>query len=568
MTNLIRKRSRRSFITGKNAALDRIVTKSPKSFVDDLRVGDTIEPAVIRISDDDAWALYIGNEWIFSVVNREVSDITKAEPHVRPIDKSAKVDKNMQQRIDKVRRFLDNPNDNKESFKEIREKVVRDMLVFGKGTLEKTLDERRHIREVYSQDPRGIKIATDVNGKIRESDAYILKDKRGRGEIKWDIDEMIFMVLNPSSSSFYGVKTLDAIANSVAADILRSTYNARFFINGAEAAGIISLDGMSKKEVDKFKAQWKKNFQGVTRSHKLAVTNVPTKFVRMALTNRDMQFSEYGSELRMKIFSAYAMQPFIMGVIDANTGKLNSEQQVENYKDGALRPILSKESYYYTQEIVKMGFGYKDIAIEFPTLDLADLKTQSEIDRQDVTSGIVVINEVRARRNLSKVPWGDTPVSIIPGGQQVDPSGRSRSPRASAKPKKSLLHIFKNFVTPRIEAIDTHRDYLKFNKDWKMNEFIKTKKIFVNSDVYEVNFYQLPVELKRSEAYGVIEKMFTIDAFMKNNDPRIIYFQALISRIKYLIFENLLTKNQNNIYDEIDKIFYEEENSAFALEVL
>ncbi len=61
----------------------------------------------------------------------------------------------------------------------------------------------------------------------------------------------------------------------------------------------------------------------------------------MAMTNRDLQFSEYGTELRTKIFAAYNIAP-IMGIVDATTGKLNSGQQVELYKDGALRPTFKK----------------------------------------------------------------------------------------------------------------------------------------------------------------------------------------------------------------------------------
>jgi HK97 family phage portal protein len=415
----------------KIAIMDK--TKSSRGYIEDMNYNGIIQPSIVKLEDDDAWNLFKGNEWVFSTVNRIVRDCTKAIPEVVPKDKTVKMSGRLKQRIKNVQDFLDNPNNNKESFAEIREKTILNMLVFGRGIVEKVIDPvSRIVQEIYSLTPKNLKIRADIHGNIYPKNAYIIdpplnkaakpnQDDKNIGTIKYDIDELIFMVLNCNTESFYGIKILDIVANSVATDILRAAFNANFFLNGAETSGVLSVEGMDKGRLEKFRSDWRAQFRGYKNAHKLAMVNVPVKYIKMAMTNRDLQFSEYGVELRSKIFSAYGMQPFVMGIIDGTSGKLNSGQQVESYKDGAIRPILNKESFYYTQEIVNMGFKYNDVKIVFPTIDLADMQTQATIDREDVTACVLSINEVRARRGLPPVKWGDTPLTT-PGGGQIDPN--------------------------------------------------------------------------------------------------------------------------------------------------
>jgi HK97 family phage portal protein len=557
-------------ITGQNSTLDNIIIKDSSGFIEDLVIGKTIQPALVKVRDTDAWSLYKGSEWIFSTVNRIVSDTVKAVPHIVPKDKTKKISGRLAKRIQVIKDFLDNPNDNKESFNDIRQKVIRDKLVYGRATIEKILNPiNRGLLEIYAQDPKYIKIAADEHGNMPSSAAYVLQPPSKKEET-YDIDQMIFMVHIPVSNSLYGVKTIDAIANTVAADILRAVYNSRFFVNNGEAGGIISLEGMNKTDLKKFRDMWNKEFKGAKNAHKTAAVNVPIEYVRMAITNRDLQFSEYGSELRGKIFAAYGMQPFIMGIVDGTSGKLNSKQQVELYKDGALRPLLEQEAYYYTHEIIQMGFKFNDIEITFPTIDLSDIETQTNLDRQDAEAGILVINEIRARRGLGEVPWGNTPVSLAPGGGQVDPNtGRIIPPSAQGnkKPKKSLLDKYINSVKIKLSSI--LESELKDNLPTpNIEEMIKLKQIYINGKNFDVKFYTLPTTLTKTILHDILDSALDPSYLCeKGKDVRFVYFESIASKIKYVVFINLIAKTITKIETEIDMILYEEKNSSIFFEV-
>ena len=507
--------------------------KDASGFIEDVTGdGNVVKPSLVRLRDEDAWRLYESSDWIMSVVNRIVRDCVKVKPLVAPKDPTKKITGRMKDRIKNINDFLDNPNNGKESFAEIREKYIRDMHVYGRGAIEKVNLPSGKLQEIYAQDPKYLEICSDIHGNIPEERAYRLKspnvgnNKLGRridpeSEVWFNKDELIHLVHNPISKSLYGVKILDGIANIVASDILRAAYNTNFFINGAEASGILSLEEMSEDKLKKFRAYYQQNFKGVKNAHRTMATNVPIKYVRMALSNRDLQFSEYGKELMYKIFAAYSTPAFILGLPD-ESGK-DPKVQIELYKDGALRPVLSKESYYLTREIVQDGFGYDDICIGFASLDLIDRASQSNLDVAEAQSGITTINEIRRSRGLPDVRWGDTPISTMPGGGQVDPnSGKLIPPSqqagaggklpATSKPKPRPANPRKKSMNRVLFRYNVFSDMIS-----KMSDEEIVSKIIISKNIYSSEeLHQMVEILKESE--NVKEKLFDLITKKKSSD--------------------------------------------------
>jgi len=424
----------------------------------DTMTGDFVTPQFVKISDEDAYKFFHGNEWVNAVVNREIDDCTKIKPIITLIDKTKELKPRHKRMMEHWDNFVLRPNPNKESFAQIREKFIKDMLVVGRGVDEKVFDEYDVLKEVYALSARTMKIKTDSHGMIPDTKAFIQRNKKGKEEY-FDKKEIIWSIFRPESGTAYGEKPLDTLANAVATDILRAFYNSNFFTNSAEAGGILQLDGMSKTELKKFRQYWQTAHKGVSKAHRTVAVNVPIKWIQNTISNRDMEFTAYGKELRDKIFAVYSMQPFVMGVIDGTTGKLNSSEQNQVYKDSALKPILRKEAWAYTTEILHDGWGMNEFQVEFEGVDLADAVTQSEIDRMDTNSGVIVINEIRQRRGLQPVPWGDTPISTMPGGGQIDPNtgllippseqgnnNNDKKPKEDKKPKNGKKDFVKDVV--------------------------------------------------------------------------------------------------------------------------
>jgi HK97 family phage portal protein len=468
------------------------VEKSSRGFIEDAGGPMQLTSArTVKLTDAQAYLYWENNEWVQATVNRIVADCTKVMPVIRPRDNQIPSER-QKKKIKRIQKLLDNPNDNDEAFADIREKVIRDMLIIGRGAIEKIYageDGEGDLEEIYSLLAKNLRIRCDDRGNVPIENAYVLtaieqagaqdsvntdaSRKTSKETVTFDRDEVIFMVYTPYSLSMYGHKPLDTLAATVATDILRDTYNSQFFMNNGEASGILSVKGMGRNELRNMKQYFQKFHKGSSNAHKLAVVNVPVDWIPMSVTNRDMQFQEYGAELRQKIFAVYGMQPIIMGVLDSSTGRLNSEQQVQAYKDGALMPILRKESYYYTQHICWDGFGYTDLEIIFPDIDTLNMEAQSKIDTEDVKNAIQTINEVRRRRHMPDVPWGDKPMSIMPGGQTVgNSSGAGKKPtkKPAAKPistdaKKRvsrLLYDLKQYAVDNFDRFNEEHFYRTF----------------------------------------------------------------------------------------------------------
>jgi len=543
-------------------------TKEASGFIEDIIFGDILTSAFERISDQDAFDLYKSNEWVGNTVNRIVRDCVKNEPVVVPIRKTNKVSKRQEGRIRKVQDFLWNPNKGKESFKEIREKLIRDELIYGRGGIEKVVDkDSRKLLEIYSVSGKDIRVMADKKGNLPPTKTYRLtkhpfsNSKTDNENTIWfDFDELIFVVLNPISRSLYGIKILDNIAFAVGVDILRSNYNGNFFVNGAEASGIISVPDLNKRAFRAFTSKWKTGHKGAAKSHRLAFTNSQVKFERMSLSNRDMEFGEYGKELRDKIFSGYGMQPVVMGIVDSTTGKLNSKEQINLYKEGGLRPVLEKEAYYYTLEILHMGFNMRDLKVTFPSIELADIETQTGIETQRLTAGTTYINEVRANHNEPPVDWGDRPVVLQPGGGQVNPGGTLVPPSGSKKPQKELDLFIKYFDSLKIKlnALFGILDKIKFEK-CKIDEVSKSQSIKYNGKNFKLKRFTLPSKFKGCELDKTLDKIIDYRLVIEGNyyDD---YMECLLSRIKSAIVSNIMDGSEKNIFNEMDRIKNDEMN--------
>jgi HK97 family phage portal protein len=541
-------------IVSENTILDKIHMKNSNAYIMDYKNSESLEPALVRLTDEQAWILYERNDRVSSVVNRVVDDCCKAQPKIVPKDITKKVQGRLADRIKEIYAFLENPNSNKESFNDIRQKSIRDMLVFGRGTIEKILNRSRKLVEINAICPKDIRVNADDHGNQPRREAYV-QSVPGKKKVFFDLDELIFMVLIPVSGTFYGIKVLDSVSPKIAAEILRNTYNARFFINGAEASGIFSLEGMSAKEIKEFSARWKAEFKGAKNSHKIAFVNVPSGFTKMGVNNKDMEFSEYGKELATSIFAAFHVPPFVMGFVDETTGKLNSKQQYDLYKDGALRPVLTKEAFYYTSEIIEKGFGFTDIAMTFPAIDEIDKETQLKLDTEDVVNGIRTINEVRSSRGLPEVPWGNTPLSILPGGGQVDPttgrlippSGPSKKPEKKPSKKKDF-EKFWNSLPIKLEAIIANNKSLPKISLIRMT---KKKNFIVNGRSFGLDFYTIPFELKGTEINYCLDEVLDPEFIFSKTDDRFFYMECLLSRVKFEVL-SLLYKKDLSVIDKED----------------
>ena len=365
----------------------------------------------------EMYEFYRKNEWVRACVDLIVGTCAKVKIKVIPVKEEDEISDETKTQIEEVEGLFNNPNKKDESFEMIRRKVLKDILIYDAGALEIVYDGEKPA-ELFDLPGDRMRVSVDKNGYYNEKAFYLIpRLKNGevwseKNAVPFSQEEVIYFMRNPRAGSVYGLSPIESLINSIEADLNASEYNSNFFLNNAEPSGIVNLKGIPKAELTRFKEQWKKDLKTYKNAHKIFITNIEkgVEWLKTSESAQDMQFMEYQKWLVQKILTVYQVKPFVLGLVDETTGKLNSLEQWNAFKESAIEPLLSLESYLYTTKIINAGFGYNDIKVEFESIDIKDETAEAEKAVKLVTAGIMTINEVRKKIfNLPDVSWGNQP---------------------------------------------------------------------------------------------------------------------------------------------------------------
>lgn len=312
--------------------------------------------------------------------------------------------------IEKVYSLLEDPNENQETFTSIRKKLAIDLKLHDAAALEKTFNGVGEVTEIYTAPAPYIRLNYDKNGKLLDP-AFIQYDpKMPQSKVaEWNKDELIYLMLNPISTSMYGVSPLDVIAQTVATLVNALNYNGSYFESAALPEGYFTLPGLSETAAKRLMQKWEQEIK--SKAHKVVFMPEGANFHQFRFTNSEMQWLQ-GQKFYMEIVMA------VLGVTKHELGftegvnRATADNQSFVFKNKSLIPMLNLFAEQFNKEIIgKGGFGYTDVMFVFKNVDLADKETMDKIHDRAVKSGRMTINE--AREEAGKIPYskvGDEPV--------------------------------------------------------------------------------------------------------------------------------------------------------------
>ncbi|MBD3194349.1 MAG: phage portal protein [Candidatus Lokiarchaeota archaeon] len=444
-----------------------------------------------RINYETMHSLYKHNEWVRAIVDKIVKR-TVAIPHKvlpvnPPVKPGSEISKETKRHIEILEELFINPNSFVESFLQIRKKLANDLLIYDAGVLEIVKGVNLlHGRgeevpvEIFSVAGDTIKKNVDRRGNFGDPDVAYIQKLAGKKVAEFAHNELIYMMQYPRSGYDYGCSPLETLYNSILGDLQASDYNLDFFKNNATPrfAVLFKNMGISDEPADntlrRWLQYWDQELKG--KPHRpilLGSEEGDIEFKTTGLTHEEMQFQEYSNWLLMKIMAVYGMQPLVMGLIDKSTGKLNSEQQYEQFKADAIVPLLEVLSTAINEVLIwnpDGGFGYKDVYISWKGLDKSDDKKDAEINEIYARMGAVTINEVRSKVNLPPVPWGNIAYvnqALIPIGtnpqivqSQMPGAQKSYNPGTGMNPEEEA-NVLMKLITEREKQLNNFFSYRK-----------------------------------------------------------------------------------------------------------
>ncbi|UIK05012.1 phage portal protein [Neorhizobium galegae] len=309
-----------------------------------------------------------------------------------------------------------------------------------------------------------------VLSKLQRGNAYILKQRDGRGVVKklYVLDPTLATPLvSDDGSVFYQLSKdpLASIEQSIivpAREIIHDRFNcffhplvglspifagglaamqglaiqndsALFFQNGAQPGGILTAPGaISDETAARLKAHWDTNFSG-KNSGKVAVLGDGLKYEGMKAKATDSQLIEQLKWSGEVVCSTYHVPPYKIGLGPMPTNNNVQSLNVEYYSQ--CLQVLLESIELCLDEGLAIG---EALGTEFDTDNLLRMDSVTQMDMLDKSKGIMAPNEQRKRLDLKPVAGGDSPMlqqqnfsleALAKRDAQDDPFGRA--PKAS-----------------------------------------------------------------------------------------------------------------------------------------
>ena len=160
-------------------------------------------------------------------------------------------------------------------------------------------------------------------------------------KIPLQLDQVIQIKYPNPSDPYRGLGPVQSALMHLDSSRYAATWNKNFFINGARPGGIIEVDyRMSDPEWEEFTERWRRQHQGVSNAHRVAVLE-NAKWQDVAFNMSDMQFVEMQDLSRELIREAFAFPKPMLGSVD-DVNRANAEMGEEIFSRWQQLPRLER----------------------------------------------------------------------------------------------------------------------------------------------------------------------------------------------------------------------------------
>jgi phage portal protein BeeE len=364
------------------------------------------------------------NGYVFSAVQTITDEVAQHDWDITTKEGYEVSDEDLK----RVRDFFDNPNANRESFKQLIKMAVTDILEIDAGVWVKVFNLKGDLVELYARDGGSFLKNPDIFGTIRDKDSYIMPAEEairainsiqepkmrmqqygiqyadraawyqygwtgGSVPIPFGKDELVYFMRNPRSDSIYGRGPIEALGEILYVLMYGSSYYLDFYLNNNMPEGGIVLEGAQRDELKSFRERFQAQFR-----RKDAFDNTRKEFFKYPVYGRPMSFVPFTVDPEkmgvitqqqwfIKLFWAcFGITPSEMGITEDSNRATEQGQNIV-VKRKVVKPLLELLEYKINGEILP-HFGIEGIEFKFRQYDIdEDIKKHSLFQMQ-VNMGI------------------------------------------------------------------------------------------------------------------------------------------------------------------------------------
>lgn len=310
------------------------------------------------------------SEWVRAAINHRRRQVSQSEWSIAPIDPQSSFDTSVQAALTLL--FL-HPNNREKTFRELIEPVVEDILVLDRGVMEKEITVGGRPLAVHLVD--GGTIRTKVAWSGEPTDPRYEWWPGGVFAANLLDTQVVLMMENPTSHRIDGFSPLEALKNTIDADLEASAFNKRM-VDQTSPNGILNLgENVGTNVVDAFRVYWDAEVAGNKQMAIVGGVKNP-QFLHVGQSAREMQYMQWQVYLLRKIAAVFGIAPQDLGItFDVN--RANAQTQQELSEDRGLKPLLGLIEEQINAKVVadfaqaKARQAYADGDIDMQTFRLA-----------------------------------------------------------------------------------------------------------------------------------------------------------------------------------------------------
>jgi len=359
---------------------------------------------------------YIGGlDWVIRLKDRE------AEPNAA-----------QDRAIEEVTERVQNPNRNKETFRDIRQKLVRDILHVDAGVTVKVFDfasyvdgnptkallplGRRKMVEYHAYDGGTFTKSPNENGLLPDQESYYQYSYHTYSSpTPFARDELIWMERNPRTDQIYGIGAVEMAFDVIRYEVFGVTSGIDLFTRKNVPKGILSVIDANRQHIREFASRLKDKTLIVDEStdearwssENIPIVNQKAEFIKLELEPETMRLLESQQWYIKLIFACFGMTPVEAGFTE-DSNRATAIVESESFKKKAIFPVADLIEEYYNKELIP-EFGYDFLELAFIHKDIQDEMRQEQLWGDWLKDGRRSINEYRREKGLDDVAWGDQP---------------------------------------------------------------------------------------------------------------------------------------------------------------
>ncbi len=191
---------------------------------------------------------------------------------------------------------------------------------------------------LYLLNPGNVKILLNKTTYPYKVEGYEMMDESRKFTFKpWEI---IHVKYPDPSNSFFGLGTVQGIAEWIDNDNSAMNYNRNFFKNGARLSGIFETEMTSVEQTQRLKTSFDEQFTGERNAYKVMVAPKGVKFVSTQASAKDMDFANLLDTTAQRILAGFRVSKTILGTAESDTNRATAETADYVFAKRTIKPKM------------------------------------------------------------------------------------------------------------------------------------------------------------------------------------------------------------------------------------